>query len=143
MAVLGGEICAIEDGRAFVALKAVKMIVDIMDQEAVIRNPSLTLKTKLQWNLLINIVAEKVLFSDISNVFVLEAIVFWVDGVKVVSKSYVAVGAGEALLVEVVGARQDSVTFNQLLAGMALIWQGKEKIQMHCMYILLSLIFYV
>ena len=63
MAVLGGEICAIQDGGAFVALEAVKMIVDIMDQEAVIRNPSLTLKTKLQWNLMINIVALKVLFG--------------------------------------------------------------------------------
>ena len=63
MAVLGGEICAIEDGGAFVALKAVKMIVDIMDQEAVIRDPSLTLKTKLQWNLMTNIVALKVLFG--------------------------------------------------------------------------------
>ena len=76
MAVLGGEICAIEDGGAFVALEAVKMIVDIMDQEAVIRNPSLTLKTKLQRNLMTNIVALKVLFGRISNVFVLEAIVF-------------------------------------------------------------------
>ena len=76
MAVLGGEIRAIEDGGAFVALKAVKMIVDIMDQEAVIRDPSLTLKTKLQWNLMTNIVALKVLFGRISNVFVLEAIVF-------------------------------------------------------------------
>ena len=63
MAVLGGEICAIEDAGAFVALKAVKMIVDIMDQEAVIRNPSLTLKTKLQWNLMTNIVAIKVLIG--------------------------------------------------------------------------------
>ena len=62
MAVLGGEICAIEDGGTFVALKAVKMIVDIMDQEAVIRDPSLTLKTKLQWNLMTNIVALKVSF---------------------------------------------------------------------------------
>ena len=63
MAVLGGEICAIEDGGAFVALEAVKMIVDIMDQEAVIRNPSLTLKTKLQRNLMTNIVVLKVLFG--------------------------------------------------------------------------------
>ena len=55
MAVLGGEICAVEDGRAFVALKAVKMVVDVMDKKPVICNPSLTLKTKLQWNLLINI----------------------------------------------------------------------------------------
>ena len=51
MAVLGGEIRAIEDGGAFVAPEAVKMIVDVSDQEAVIRNPRLTLETKLQWNL--------------------------------------------------------------------------------------------
>ena len=51
MAVLGGEISAIEDGGAFVALEAVKMIVDIIDHDAVIRYPRLTLETKLQWNL--------------------------------------------------------------------------------------------
>lgn len=51
MAVLGGEISAIEDGGAFVALEAVKMIVDVIDHDAVIRNPRLTLETKLQWNL--------------------------------------------------------------------------------------------
>mgnify|MGYP001232053508 CR=1 FL=1 len=51
MAVLGGEIRAIEDGGAFVAPEAVKMIVDVSDQEAVIRNPRLTFETKLQWNL--------------------------------------------------------------------------------------------
>ena len=55
MAVLGGEICAIEDGGAFVALEAVKMIVDVIDHDAVIRNPRLTLETKLQWNLSKNI----------------------------------------------------------------------------------------
>ena len=51
MAVLGGKICAVEDGGAFVALEAVKMVVDIMDQKPVICNPRLTLKTKLQWDL--------------------------------------------------------------------------------------------
>ena len=49
--MLGGEIRSIEDGGAFVALEAVKMIVDVSDQEAVIRNPRLTFETKLQWNL--------------------------------------------------------------------------------------------
>ena len=58
MAVLGGEICAIEDGGAFVALEAVKMIVDIIDHDAVIRNPGLTLETKLQWNLSKNMFLE-------------------------------------------------------------------------------------
>ena len=49
--MLGGEIRSIEDGGAFVALEAVKMIVDVSDQEAVIRNPRLTFETELQGNL--------------------------------------------------------------------------------------------
>ena len=42
----------------------------------------------------------------------LEAVVFGVDGVEVVSKSHVAVGASEAMLVEVVRPRRDGVTFD-------------------------------
>jgi len=59
MAVLCGEVCAIENCEAFAALEATQVIVDIIDQKTIISDPSLALKAKFQW-----------------NVFVLETIVF-------------------------------------------------------------------
>ena len=44
MAVLGGEVCAIEDCEAFAALEAAQVIVDIIDQKTIISDPSLALK---------------------------------------------------------------------------------------------------
>ena len=51
MAVLGGEVCAIEDCETFAALEAAQVIVDIIDQKTIISDPSLALKAKFQWNL--------------------------------------------------------------------------------------------
>ena len=44
MAVLGGEVCAIEDCETFAALEAAQVIVDIIDQKTIISDPSLALK---------------------------------------------------------------------------------------------------
>ena len=55
VAVLGGIICAVKNGETFVALEAVKMIIDVIDHETVICDPCLTLKTKLLLDLSINI----------------------------------------------------------------------------------------
>ena len=44
MAVLGGEVCSIENCEAFAALEAAQVIVDIIDQKTIISDPSLALK---------------------------------------------------------------------------------------------------
>ena len=87
MAVLGGEVCAIEDCEAFAALEAAQVIVDIIDQKTIISDPSLALKAKFQWNLKARSIFrdENVsisfsycyfIFIDFIYVFVLETIVF-------------------------------------------------------------------